>query len=156
MSDSPINLRRARDDDAATIADFNAAMALETEQLTLDRRTLDAGVRAALDDEAKAVYFLAEIDGRVVGQLMITHEWSDWRNGTLWWIQSVYVHQAHRRRGVFRALYLHARDQAKRAGAVGVRLYVEENNHVGQATYQSLGMSMTHYRVMEETWAADV
>jgi GNAT superfamily N-acetyltransferase len=127
-------------------------MALETEQLTLDRRTLDAGVRAALADESKAVYFLAEIDGRVVGQLMITHEWSDWRNGPLWWIQSVYVHADHRRRGVFRALYAYARAEAKHAGAVGLRLYVEESNHVGQATYRSLGMSMTHYRVMEETW----
>ncbi len=152
MSDSPIIIRRGTIDDAATIAEFNAAMALETEALTLDRRTLDAGVRAALADEAKAVYFLAEVDGRVVGQLMITHEWSDWRNGPLWWIQSVYVQKDHRRRGVFRALYLHARDEAKRAGAVGVRLYVEENNHVGQSTYRSLGMSMTHYRVMEETW----
>jgi ribosomal protein S18 acetylase RimI-like enzyme len=152
MSNSPIIIRRGTIADAATIADFNAAMALETEQLTLDRDTLDAGVRAALRDESKAVYFLAEIAGHVVGQLMITHEWSDWRNGPLWWIQSVYVHQDHRRRGVFRALYAHAREQAKRAGAVGVRLYVEENNHLGQATYRSLGMEMTHYRVMEETW----
>src|SRR3954465_15290334 len=128
MSDSPIIIRRATADDATTIVDFNAAMALETERLTLDRRTLDAGVRAALADDARAVYFLAEIEGEVVGQLMITHEWSDWRNGPLWWIQSVYVHQDHRRRGVFRALYAHAREQAKRAGAVGVRLYVEENN----------------------------
>jgi ribosomal protein S18 acetylase RimI-like enzyme len=152
MRDSTVNIRRGTIDDAATIADFNATMARETEALTLDRRTLEAGVSAALSDESKAVYFLAELDGRVVGQLMITQEWSDWRNGPLWWIQSVYVHTEHRRRGVFRALYVHARDEAKRAGAVGVRLYVEENNKVGQATYRSLGMSMTHYRVMEETW----
>jgi ribosomal protein S18 acetylase RimI-like enzyme len=155
MSDSPIIIRRGTITDTATIVEFNAAMALETEQLTLDRRTLDAGVRGALADEAKALYFLAEIDGRVVGQLMITHEWSDWRNGPLWWIQSVYVHKDHRRRGVFRALYAYTRDEAKRAGAVGVRLYVEENNHIGQSTYRSLGMSMTHYRVMEETWARE-
>ena len=88
--------------DAETIVDFNAGMAHETEGLSLDLAVLSAGVRAGLADPGKAIYFVAESRGRVVGQLMITHEWSDWRNGDIWWVQSVYV-TAHRRRGIFRA-----------------------------------------------------
>src|SRR3954452_8892223 len=117
--DSPAPLiRDATPADAATIVDFNARMARETEGLTLDPAVLSRGVRAALADPAKAIYFVAEIDRRVVGQLMITHEWSDWRDGDIWWVQSVYVHPEYRRRGIFRTLYAHARERARAAGAV--------------------------------------
>jgi ribosomal protein S18 acetylase RimI-like enzyme len=149
---APGHIRPALPSDAATIADFNARMAIETENTTLPPEVVGPGVRAALDDPGKAIYFVAEIDGRVAGQLMITHEWSDWRNGDIWWVQSVYVHPDFRRRGLFRALYEHARRAAKEAGAVGVRLYVEENNVNAQAVYRQLGMSLTHYKVMEEMW----
>ncbi len=125
-------------------------MAMETENLALDPAAVDAGVRAALADPEKAIYFIAEIDGRVVGQLMITHEWSDWRNGDMWWIQSVYVLPDSRRRGVFRALYQHVRQQARALGVVGLRLYVEKENLPAQTTYSGLGMHLSHYLLMEE------
>ena len=151
MSDTlSLRVRRGRPADADAIAEFNTRMASETEGTVLAPDVIGPGVVAALTDEAKAIYFVAEAAGRVVGQLMVTHEWSDWRNGDIWWVQSVYVHPDHRRRGVFRALYDHARGEAKRAGAVGLRLYVEENNEAAQAVYRQLGMGMTHYRVMEE------
>ena len=111
--------------------------------------TVARGVRAALADPAKAIYFVAETGGLVVGQLMITHEWSDWRDGDVWWIQSVYVHPDFRRRGVFRALHEHARREARRAGAVGLRLYVERDNVRAQATYAAIGMHETAYRLYE-------
>jgi ribosomal protein S18 acetylase RimI-like enzyme len=151
---SPCLIRPANPSDAATIADFNARMAIETEGVTLPPEVVGPGVRAALADAAKAIYFVAEVDGRVGGQLMITHEWSDWRNGDIWWVQSVYVHPDFRRRGLFRALYEHARQAAKEAAAVGIRLYVEENNVNAQAVYKQLGMLLTHYKVMEEIWGS--
>lgn len=143
-------IREARESDADIIADFNVRMALETENLALDRPTVRRGVRTALADRSKAIYFVAEMDGRVAGQLMITHEWSDWRNGDLWWIQSVYVHPDFRRAGVFKALYEHVQQAAREAGSVGIRLYVENDNRVAQQSYTKLGMSMTHYAIMEE------
>jgi ribosomal protein S18 acetylase RimI-like enzyme len=151
MASQPL-IRRGVPSDAAVIADFNSRMAIETENLTLPPEVVGPGVAAALADENKAIYFVAEVDGRVAGQLMITHEWSDWRNGDIWWVQSVYVHPDFRRRGLFRMLYEHARVEAKKAGAIGIRLYVEHNNTVAQGTYRQLGMSMTHYQVMEEIW----
>jgi ribosomal protein S18 acetylase RimI-like enzyme len=143
-------VRRATSADAVCLIDFNARMALETENLTLDRATLEAGVRAILEDSAKGFYFVAEIDGRVVGQLMITFEWSDWRNGNIWWIQSVYVLPEYRRRGVFRAMFEHVEHEARGAGVVGLRLYVEQHNAAAQGTYQRLGMSLSHYQLMEK------
>jgi GNAT superfamily N-acetyltransferase len=143
-------LRPARPDDAPTLVDFNAAMASETEHLTLDRPTLTAGVRAALADPAKARYFVAADDrDQVIGMLMLTLEWSDWRNGEIWWIQSVYVHPAHRRHGVFKALYHHVENLAREQNAVGLRLYVVKHNAAAQATYASLGMELSEYLVME-------
>jgi ribosomal protein S18 acetylase RimI-like enzyme len=151
----PLIIRPARPGDADTLADFNARMALETEGLRLDPATLAQGVRGGLADPSKALYFVAESQGQVIGQLMITREWSDWRNGDIWWIQSVYVHPDHRRRGVFRALYDHAREQARLAGAVGVRLYVDDHNAAAQRVYERLGMRMSNYRVMEEMFPLD-
>lgn len=154
MNTSAFTIRPARPADAEVIADFNIRMALETEGVALDPAIIGRGVRAALADAAKALYFVAEVDGRVVGQLMITHEWSDWRDGDIWWFQSVYVHPDHRRGGIFRALYQHARAAAKEAGAVGMRLYVDDHNAAAQQVYQRLGMGISNYRVMEEMFGA--
>jgi GNAT superfamily N-acetyltransferase len=145
-------IRTARASDAQTIADFNIAMALETEHLRLDPPTVLAGVRAALANPALSNYFVIEINGALAAQLMIAHEWSDWRNGDIWWIESVYVHPTHRRKGLFRALYEHTKREAKKQKAVGLRLYVERENQNAQQTYTSLGMDLTHYLVMEEMW----
>jgi GNAT superfamily N-acetyltransferase len=142
-------IRPARTHDAGSLIDFNAAMALETEHLSLNRATLTAGVNAALEDATRARYFVAEIDGRVVGMLRLTLEWSDWRNGEIWWIQSVYVHPEFRRRGVFAQLYRHVEELARRSGAVGLRLYVVKHNAPALATYARLGMEMSEYLVME-------
>jgi ribosomal protein S18 acetylase RimI-like enzyme len=145
----PITVRRANSQDAKFIADFNVAMAAETESLALDPATVLAGVAAGLADPAKAAYFVAECAGRLVGCCMITHEWSDWRNGDMWWLQSVYVHPDFRRQGAFAAMYRHVRDAAQSAGAVTIRLYVERHNERAKKTYESLGMRVTEYEVME-------
>ncbi len=146
----PLTIRPARPSDAEVIADFNSAMALETESKRLDPATVRAGVAAMIADPAKGLYFVAEIDGQIVGQLGITREWSDWRNGDFWWIQSVYVAAKARRQGVFRALYQHVVQAALTHGnVIGIRLYVEHDNLTAQATYKKLGMTMTSYHVME-------
>ncbi len=122
-----LTIRPAQPADADIIADYNAAIARETEHIELDRERLAQGVHAVLSDPSKGFYTVAEADGRVVGQMLITYEWSDWRNGVFWWIQSVYVHADYRRRGVFQELYRHIAAQAKQAGTVcGLRLYVGE------------------------------
>lgn len=149
MPASDITVRPGRASDAARIALFNLRMAEETEGLRLNPQTLEKGVKAALADAGKASYLVAEIAGEVVGCLMLTREWSDWRNGDLWWVQSVYVDPEHRRRGAFRALFAAAESAARQAGAVGLRLYVERENAAAQAVYKSLGMLDTHYLVME-------
>ncbi|MBI1944089.1 MAG: GNAT family N-acetyltransferase [Deltaproteobacteria bacterium] len=144
-----MRIRDAIPDDAATIIDFNERMAWETEHKQLDRARLEPGVRRALADASLARYWLAvDDDGTPLGQLMVTWEWSDWRNGPFFWIQSVYVKEEARRRGVYRALHEHAVAEAERAGAVGVRLYVEPHNARAIATYARLGMTKT-YDVME-------
>lgn len=146
----PPTIRRATAADAPTLVEFNRRLALETESKALEVAVLTAGVVAGLADEAKARYFVAEDEGRVVGQLMLTLEWSDWRNGWVWWIQSVYVHPDGRRRGVFRALYEHVHQAAAAdPHVVGIRLYMEHENHVARQTYLSLGMEMTGYVVLE-------
>jgi ribosomal protein S18 acetylase RimI-like enzyme len=146
----PLILRRATPADAAVIAEFNRQLAQETEGKTLDEETLSAGVAAVLADPLRGLYFIAESEGAVVGQLMITTEWSDWRNGWIWWIQSVYVRKEARRQGVFRALYMHVEAAARAAPQVaGLRLYVERDNHAAQQTYLGLGMERTGYLVLE-------
>ena len=145
-----LTIRPARPSDADVLADYNVRMARETESIDLDPATVSRGVRAALADPQKAIYFVAEVDGRVVAQLMITHEWSDWRDGDIWWVQSVYVHPDYRKAGAFKALYRHTEQAAKDAGAVGIRLYVDAHNEVAQAAYARLGMHLGNYRVMEE------
>ena len=144
-------LRLARGDDAEVLVGFNAAMALETEGKELLPEVIGAGVRSLLANPAAGFYVLAETEGRVVGALLITKEWSDWRNGTFWWIQSVYVRPELRRGGVYKTLYRHVqRMAANEPGVCGFRLYVERENTRAQSTYTSLGMQETHYRVFEE------
>ncbi len=155
LSCMPVTVRPARPEDADTLVDYNAAMALETEGLHLDRAILSRGVRAAIADPAKARYFVGEIEGRVAGMLMLTLEWSDWRDGEIWWIQSVYVHAAFRRAGVFKSIYRHVEQLARESNAVGLRLYVEKHNTAAQATYANLGMSLSHYLVMENLTLRD-
>ena len=143
-------IRTADTSDAATIARFNAAMALESEDVTLDLDVLAAGVAAALADSGKAFYLLSELDGVPVGQLMVTYEWSDWRNGWIWWIQSVYVEPERRRKGIYRGLYRRLEELAAEAGNVrGIRLYVMRENHVAKNTYESLGMRHSEYDLYE-------
>ncbi len=143
-------VRQARAEDAQVIADFNTRMAWETEKLQLDPPTVLGGVKAALADASKAIYFVAEIDGNLAGQLMITHEWSDWRNGDIWWIQSVYVHPDFRRRGVFKSLYQFVEQKARETKVAGIRLYVERENSIARKTYEELGMHGSHYELMEK------
>lgn len=145
-----IRIRDAVPGDAKTIAAFNAAMAMETEGKTLDDDLIQPGVSALLNDPAKGRYWIAEVDGEIAGQLMITYEWSDWRNGTMWWIQSVFVPEKHRRTGVFSALYRHVEQLATATDdCCGIRLYVEESNERAQSTYRTLGMVKPGYSVME-------
>jgi ribosomal protein S18 acetylase RimI-like enzyme len=144
-----IHIRAGEARDAETIAEFNVRMARETEDLALDHPTVLAGVLAALADHHKGRYFVAAAGEQVVGQLMLTREWSDWRNGDIWWVMSVYVHPDFRGRGIFKALYRHVERLAREEGAVGLRLYVETENAAAQKTYAALGMTMTHYRIME-------
>ncbi len=144
------SIRQAGVDDGETIARFNAAMALESEGISLDRATLRSGVDAALVDETKAFYLIAEADGNPVGQLMVTTEWSDWRNGWIWWIQSVYVKPEARRQGVYRRLYERLTDMAgARDDIRGMRLYVMRENWVAKRTYEALGMSHSEYDLYE-------
>jgi GNAT superfamily N-acetyltransferase len=145
-----IVIRPATIADTNIITEYNAAMAQETEGIELDRRRLQKGTEALFKEPAKGVYFLAEVKGAVVGQLMITYEWSDWRNATFWWIQSVYVQPEYRKRGIFRALYRHIESLAKAQGNIcGLRLYVDDSNDHAQTTYEALGMKKSHYKMME-------
>jgi GNAT superfamily N-acetyltransferase len=146
-----VSIRQATPADAATIVDFNRRMALETEDKVLDPQVLAAGVAGALADPHKAVYFVAEEDRHILGQVSVTLEWSDWRNGWLWWFQSVYVRPEARRRGVFKALYEHVYAAAcADPQVIGLRLYVEKENHSAQQTYLRLGMEWTPYLMLQK------
>ena len=144
-------IRKAVPTDAPTIAAFNEAMAFETEGKRLDPQRAAAGARRLFTDPSLGFYLVAEDAGETVACLMVTSEWSDWRNAQFWWIQSVYVRPQWRRKGIFRALYqsLHAM-AADDSGVCGFRLYVEKENRAAQATYHALGMEETHYLLFEE------
>jgi GNAT superfamily N-acetyltransferase len=147
-------IREAKLGDTAIIADFNARMALETEQRRLDIDRVRDGVQALLSDPAKGAYFIAEVEAdgatTIVGQLLITYEWSDWRNGNFWWIQSVYVEEKFRGQGIFRELYNYVDQLAKsRKDVCGLRLYVDAHNHSARKTYERLGMKRTNYELFE-------
>ena len=145
-----ITVRSARPDDAATIAEFNRTMAWETERLELDASTIQAGVTAVCDNPSRGFYVVAESGEAVVACLLVTFEWSDWRNGVFWWIQSVYVLPDFRRQGVYRRMYEMVQQLARDDDSVcGFRLYVERDNERAQATYETLGMQATHYLMFE-------
>ena len=146
-----MRIRLARPADAPDIAAFNAAMALETEGKRLFPEVIGAGVRSLIRSPKAGFYLLAETKAGIAGALMITKEWSDWRNGAFWWIQSVYVRPEFRRRGIYRRLYRHVQRMARGdSRACGFRLYVERENRRAQATYRALGMEKTRYLVFEE------
>ena len=145
-----LEIRRATPGDAAQIARYNIAMAAETEQVTLEPERALRGVAALLADPGKGFYLVAVSGHRTVGQLMITYEWSDWRNGNFWWIQSVFVAPEFRRRGVFRRLYGYVMETARAdSGVCGVRLYVDRRNRRAQQAYASLGLERTAYEIFE-------
>src|SRR5437588_48141 len=146
-----IVIRQAGPADAGVVCHFNRLLARESEGKDLDVALLEPGVQAVLADPHKGLYFLAERDGEAIGQLGVTYEWSDWRNGWFWWIQSVYVRPQARRRGVFCALFDYVHAAAKNDPTViGLRLYVERDNIAAQKTYRSLGMVETGYFVLEK------
>ena len=138
-------IRHARIEDAQSIADFQLAMALETENKKLDPATVLAAVKSVFSDTQKGFYLVADVDGEVAGSLMITYEWSDWRNGNMWYIQSVYVLPPHRGKGLFSGMYRKVIALAKDANATYVRLYVETENEKAQRTYEKLGMKKMPY-----------
>ncbi|WP_029247275.1 GNAT family N-acetyltransferase [Schlesneria paludicola] len=143
-------IRAAEHADWKAIADFNSRLALETEGKRLAPETIEAGVRALLSEPRHGRYFVACSGDRIVGQMMHTREWSDWRNGEIWWLQSVYVSPDHRRHGIFRTLYRHLEQMAELdPGVVGIRLYVERENAKAIEAYKSLGLVDAHYAVME-------
>jgi GNAT superfamily N-acetyltransferase len=150
-----ITIRAAAPTDLDVLVGFNAAMAQETEGKHLDPARLRPGVAAVLCDPARGRYRVAEQDGRVVGALLVTLEWSDWRNGWFWWIQSVYVRPEARGRGIYRALHRSVLEEARAQPDVcGVRLYVDQENHGAQATYAAVGMGRTHYVFYEDDFTA--
>jgi ribosomal protein S18 acetylase RimI-like enzyme len=143
-------VREATRKDIPVLIDFQVRMARETENLTLDQVTLSRGVHAVFDDPAKGKYYVADNGDEIAGCLMTTYEWSDWRDGTVLWIQSVFIAEAHRRKGVFKKMYLHIRDLVVRDPAIrGIRLYVDSTNTSAQEVYTTLGMNGNHYKVFE-------
>ncbi len=149
----PVQIRAARPEDVAVLVEFNLRMAQETEGRQLVPDVLAAGVRAVVDDPRLGFYLVAEVGGVVAGALMVTTEWSDWRNGTFWWVQSVYVAPDFRRRGLFKALYGEVRERARNTPRIcGCRLYVHQDNAAALATYGRLGLQATHYKLLEEVF----
>ncbi|KXI30618.1 GNAT family N-acetyltransferase [Paraglaciecola hydrolytica] len=145
------NIRIANLQDLAALVDFNQSMALETENKKLDSDVLNKGVGALIADPNKGFYLVAEQDKQVVGSLMVTTEWSDWRNAVFWWIQSVYIVPQCRRQGIYGMLYAQVKELAKQNGNIcGFRLYVEKENLIAQRTYEAMGMLESHYLMYEE------
>jgi ribosomal protein S18 acetylase RimI-like enzyme len=146
-----MNIRTAQKEDTVSLVEFNQSMALETEGKNLDAETLRGGVEAVFSDSKKGFYVVAEADGAIIGGLMVTYEWSDWRNGWFWWIQSVYILPSFRGKGVYRMLYDFVKAKAAREENVcGFRLYVERENANAQRVYEKLGMKASHYLMYEE------
>jgi ribosomal protein S18 acetylase RimI-like enzyme len=144
-----ITIRKATPADSEAIIDFQQKMAWETEQMTLIHDTVFKGVNAVFNDSSRGQYWVAEDNDFVIASLLITYEWSDWRNCNVWWFQSVYVLPEFRRKGVFSTMYLFIKNEAERNGAGGLRLYVESNNTSAQCTYEALGMQSLHYKMYE-------
>lgn len=136
--------------DIEAIAHFQVEMAMESEGTSLSLERVTRGVTMAMDDEAKGQYIVARYEGKVVGSLMLTREWSDWNCQWYWWIQSVYVEPRHRGKGVYRAMYERVKQMARNENVSQVRLYVDKTNNTAQHAYQHLGMTETHYLMYEE------
>jgi GNAT superfamily N-acetyltransferase len=146
-----MNIRTANLEDADSLVEFNQAMAFETEGKSLEAQTLQSGVEAVLRDEQKGFYAVAESEGKIVGGLMVTFEWSDWRNDWFWWIQSVYILPEFRGRKIYSRLYKFVKQNAEEKGNVcGFRLYVERENNNAQKVYEKCGMEASHYLMYEE------
>lgn len=144
-------IRKARLAEASVIATFNQAMAMETEGKQLDDAVIVPGVQAMFENPERGFYLIAEHQQQPVACLMVTYEWSDWRNGLFWWIQSVYVTQEFRRQGIYRRMYEQLKQMARSEGGVcGFRLYAEIDNKSAHTTYRSVGMDECHYRMFEE------
>jgi GNAT superfamily N-acetyltransferase len=144
-----ITIRKAILADSPSIADFQLKMAWETERMTLDPDVVIKGVKAVFEDPSRGQYYVAEATGRVIASLLITFEWSDWRNCNVWWFQSVYVVPEFRRQGIFRNMYAYIRNIAEEQDIAGLRLYVETKNERARKTYEALGMSSEHYSFYE-------
>ena len=142
-------IRRATPEDAPVIIDFQQKMAWETEKMTLMPNIISNGVKAVFSDSSRGQYWVAEERGTVVASLLITYEWSDWRNTNVWWFQSVYVLPEFRRTGIFSSMYQFIKNEADKEGIAGLRLYVETNNIIAQNTYENLGMKSLHYKMYE-------
>lgn len=145
-----LKIRKANKSDIETIAQFNINMAMETENKVLPREIITKGVETMINNPHMGFYLTAEVEGQIAGSLMVTTEWSDWRNGLFWWVQSVYVVEEFRRKGIYSALYKYVKDLSKDENVCGFRLYVEKENTVAQKTYENLGMVETHYLLYEE------
>jgi GNAT superfamily N-acetyltransferase len=144
-----ISIRKALPADAPSIIDFQLKMAWETEKMKLVPGTVTKGVYAVFHESSRGQYYVAAEKDKVVASLLITFEWSDWRNCNVWWFQSVYVLPEYRRQGIFRNMYTHIRHLAEEQGIAGLRLYVETKNNSAQKTYEALGMSSEHYSFYE-------
>lgn len=144
-------ITKGQKEDIEIIAQFQVDMAMESEGTLLYKDTVTKGVSAAMNDENKGSYYVAKVDGRVVGSLMLTREWSDWNNGWYWWIQSVYVAPEYRRQGIYKSMYHAVCADAKKQNVAQVRLYVDKTNTRGQKVYLSLGMLESHYLIYETT-----
>lgn len=145
-----VAIRQATVADVEIVVEYNARLAEETERTQLDRQRLRRGVTAILSDSAKGLYFLAEVDGQAVGQISVTYEWSDWRNGNFWWLQSVYIAEASRGSGVLKCLFNHLISLSEVNSSIcGLRLYVDKENDPARAVYSRLGFESAHYDMME-------
>jgi ribosomal protein S18 acetylase RimI-like enzyme len=145
-----MQVRKATADDIPAIVDFQLKMAAETEGIRLDEKTVLKGVTAVIDDTSKGQYYVTEANNRVVASLLTTFEWSDWRNGTILWIQSVYVLKEYRRKGVYRNMYSHIKNLVMENEKLnGIRLYADKSNYAAQKTYRELGMDHDHYITFE-------
>ncbi len=147
---SNMHIRKANKSDIQTIADFNIKMAMETEGKVLPEEVITNGVTHMICNEHLGFYLIAEIKDKIVGSLMVTTEWSDWRNGFFWWIQSVYIIPEFRRKGIYSSLYNHVKKTSQSENICGFRLYVEIENNIAIKTYENLGMEKTHYFLYEE------
>ena len=150
MKNPDYTIVRGEVDDIESIVQFQAKMAMESEGTTLDLEKVTKGVTAAMNDESKGIYWVAKVNGKAIGSLMVTREWSDWNNEWYWWIQSVYVVPEYRKHGIYKAMYSTLKEVAKENNVSQIRLYVDKTNHPAQQVYQRLGMHESHYLMYEE------